>query len=316
MDLLLTGPMGAPRLTGNVDVLRIEYLGQADSNAGLLSLSNGSAEPVGPATPADPDAGTPLLLDIQVSAPRTSFINTRTARIDGQVDLQVRGTFERPQILGTVEILGGEYIFNGNRYFVREGTVDFSNPDALEPVFDVAAETRPRVTGQTFTVNVHLSGTLAGLRVELTSDPWLPESDIVTLLFGGAPNYETAEQRALASSQELQQRMFQTAGAALLASALTSRVGDVFERTGALDTVQITPLLNNETAFQQLDPSARITLGKRISPRVYLTYSRTLNTRQDEIILLEYDQSDRLSWVLSRNEDRSYALDFRLRYVF
>jgi hypothetical protein len=114
----------------------------------------------------------------------------------------------------------------------------------------------------------------------------------------------------------MQQRMVQTAGAALLTSPLTSRVGEVFERTGALDTVQITPLLTNETAFQQLNPSARITLGKRISPRVFLTYSRTLNAAQEEIILLEYDQSDRLSWVLSRNEDRTFALDFRLRYVF
>jgi hypothetical protein len=49
---------------------------------------------------------------------------------------------------------------------------------------------------------------------------------------------------------------------------------------------------------------------------VFLTYSRTLNAAQEEIILLEYDQSDRLSWVLSRNEDRTFALDFRLRYVF
>jgi hypothetical protein len=34
------------------------------------------------------------------------------------------------------------------------------------------------------------------------------------------------------------------------------------------------------------------------------------------VILLEYDQSDRLSWVLTQNEDRTYALDVRVRYVF
>ncbi len=70
-------------------------------------------------------------------------------------------------------------------------------------------------------------------------------------------------------------------------------------------------------AFQQLNPSARITLGKRISPRVFLTYSRTLGTSatQDEVILLEYDQNDRVSWILSRNENRTFALDFRIRYV-
>lgn len=317
MDLFLTGPLSGPRLSGNIDVLRLSYIGQASPDGGLLGLPGAAAGDGLPSVPAVVNSpATPLVLDIQVTAPRTSFVNTRTARIEGQADLQVRGTFDRPQILGTVDILGGEYIFNGNRYFVREGSVDFTNPDQPDPVFNVSAETRARVTGQTFTVNVRLTGTLAALNVNLTSDPWLPESDIVTLLFGGTPNWGAAEQRALVSSQELQQRMFQTAGATLLTSALTERVGDVFERTGALDTIQITPLLTNQTAFQQLDPSARITLGKRISPRLFLTYSRSFDTKQEEIILLEYDQNDRLSWVLSRNEDRTYALDFRLRYVF
>jgi hypothetical protein len=97
---------------------------------------------------------------------------------------------------------------------------------------------------------------------------------------------------------------------------LTSRIGNVFETVLPIDTVQITPVLANEQAFQNLNPSARITLGQRISSRVYLTYSRSLTGSQTEIILLEYEQNDRISWVLSRNEDRTYALDFRVRHVF
>jgi hypothetical protein len=34
------------------------------------------------------------------------------------------------------------------------------------------------------------------------------------------------------------------------------------------------------------------------------------------VILLEYDQNDRLSWVVTQNEDQTYALDVRVRYVF
>ena len=37
---------------------------------------------------------------------------------------------------------------------------------------------------------------------------------------------------------------------------------------------------------------------------------------RDQVILLEYDQTDRFSWILSRNEDRTYALDVRVRHVF
>ncbi len=66
-----------------------------------------------------------------------------------------------------------------------------------------------------------------------------------------------------------------------------------------------------------MNPSARVTIGKRISDRVYLTFSRSLNSAvNDQIILLEYDASDRLSWILSQNEDQTYALEFRVRHTF
>ena len=74
------------------------------------------------------------------------------------------------------------------------------------------------------------------------------------------------------------------------------------ERTLGVDTVQITPqLLTESTSLQTLDPGARLTVGKRISTRAFLTYARSLRGAQHEVILLEYDQSDRLSWIISRN---------------
>jgi hypothetical protein len=104
-----------------------------------------------------------------------------------------------------------------------------------------------------------------------------------------------------------------------LTSPISSTVGSVAERVTAIDTVQIVPLLGTDLDLQQLSPTARITLGKRISDRIYLTYSRTLSntpTLQNEIILIEFDQNNQVSWILSRNEDRSYALDFRIKHVF
>jgi hypothetical protein len=53
-----------------------------------------------------------------------------------------------------------------------------------------------------------------------------------------------------------------------------------------------------------------------VSPNLFLTYSRALSSLQNDIVLLEYTQNERVSWILSRNEDRSFALDFRIRHVF
>jgi hypothetical protein len=35
-----------------------------------------------------------------------------------------------------------------------------------------------------------------------------------------------------------------------------------------------------------------------------------------EIILFEYDATDRFSWLLSRNEDQAYAIEVRVRHAF
>jgi hypothetical protein len=93
----------------------------------------------------------------------------------------------------------------------------------------------------------------------------------------------------------------------------------VVEETFGVDSVQITPWLGDLSAQQsaRLTPSARLTIGKRISDRVYLTYSRALNaSTRDQIVLLEYNQSDRLAWIVSQNEDQTYAVDVFVRRVF
>ena len=44
--------------------------------------------------------------------------------------------------------------FEGRRYRITRGTIDFTNPTRIEPFFDVEAETHVRVPGQTYRVTV------------------------------------------------------------------------------------------------------------------------------------------------------------------
>ena len=127
------------------------------------------------------------------------------------------------------------------------------------------------------------------------------------------------ELRARQNPNQLQTDILTTRATQALASPLSQGVGKVVEQTFGVDTFQLSPSLIDPYSAQpgRMNPSARITIGKRISDRAYLTFSRSLNTPvYDQIILLEYDASDRLSWILSRNEDQSFALEFRVRRVF
>jgi hypothetical protein len=198
---------------------------------------------------------------------------------------------------------------------VLSGSIDFTNPLTFDPFFSMTAETRVRTTGQTYVVTIQVAGTKDKLTFNLSSEPWLSELQLVSLLMGTTPaDVGAAELRTLASPQELQTQALSTVGFAIITSPISATVGSAVQKVTTL-TAQIVPILGNESSLQQLNPTARIILGKRISDRVYLTYSRTLSGAQNEIILVEFDQNDQISWVLSRNEDRSFALDFRLRYV-
>ena len=202
---------------------------------------------------------------------------------------------------------------------MTRGTIDFITPPAgrIEPLFDIEAETRVRIPSQTIRVTLGVTGTLTNASVSLGSDPPLPEVDIIALLFGTTTDISNAELRALSpqGATEAEEALLRSAGARLITGTLSAPVRRVVEETLGLDTAQITPTIGTEN--DPLTPSARLTVGKRLSSRAYLTFSRALGTAaRDQIIVLEYDESDRLGFVLTQTGDRTFAVDFRVRQSF
>jgi hypothetical protein len=313
-DLSLTGSVDQPTLGGNVFVRTAVYTGRFDAGGGLFELTGGAPTQ----TSAALQTGIPLRYDVRINAPSSLRIENNTVRIVSSADLQLRGTFDRPLLLGRAEIERGEVLFEGRRYLVTRGTIDFNNPTRIQPFIDVEAQTRVRVPGQTYQVTVRAVGTFDRLTTDMSSDPPLSQVEVLGLLLADLDPGQLPEGRGYSETITPQQQLLQERAARALTGQISSEVGRVVEQTFGVDTFQLTPSVTD--VYQQssrFDPGARLTIGKRLSNRVYLTYSRSLSsTTRDQIILLEYDQTDRLSWILSRNEDRTYALDVRVRHVF
>ena len=87
----------------------------------------------------------PLRFDIEVLVPSTLRVENNLARLVASADLQLRGTYDRPLLFGRAEVDRGEVTFEGRRYLVTRGNIDFTNPTRIEPFLDVEAETRVRV---------------------------------------------------------------------------------------------------------------------------------------------------------------------------
>jgi TamB, inner membrane protein subunit of TAM complex len=326
-DLSITGNYATPTLGGVVTVKNALWNRRIDTPGSIFDLAarRGSSTPGLP--PSEPEAAqrVPLKFDLQIVVPSTLRIDNNLARMVANADLTLRGTYDRPVVFGHADIERGEVTFEGQRYRITHGSIDFTNPNRIEPFFDIEAETNVRAPYQTYRVTVGAAGTAGQLRPAVSSDPPLPTADVLALLFSGARRPGGAsdiapELRAMQNPTQAQTDIITARATQAVAAPISSEVGKVFEQTFGVDTFQLTPSFFDPYSQQtaRVNPTARLTIGKRISDRAYLTFSRSLGTAlNDQIVLLEYEQSDRTSWILSRNEDaQTYALEFRLRRAF
>ena len=327
-DLTVTGPATGPTIGGTVTVRSAVWTKRLDAPGSIFDLTRSSGDSTGGGVGAEPAvSSTPVRLDMKIVVPSTLRVDTNLLRMSANADLSLQGTLDRPVLLGHADIVDrGEVNFEGRRYRITRGSIDFSNPNRIEPFFDVEMETTVRVPGsggapsQTYRIIVGGAGTSSRLVPTFSSEPPLPAADVLALLLSDARRSQDVELQRLQNPNQAQTDILTARATQALTGSISSEVGKVAERAFGVDTFQLTPSLVDPFGqpSNRLNPTARITIGKRISDRMFLTFSRSLGTTiNDQIVLLEYEQSERLSWLLSRNEDQqTYAIEFRLRQSF
>lgn len=316
--LMLQGTLQGATLSGDVYVRDALYSRTFETD--ILNLVGGAVttSTAGAPPSASLQDAIPLRYDVHILAPQSLRVQNNLFRLVATADVQLGGTFERPTLLGSTEINRGDILLEGRRYVLTRGTIDFNNPIRIDPFFDLEAQTRVRVPGDTYQVSLRVVGPPNRLDFNLSSDPPLPELDILALLFSDVTPGRNQEVRRYSSNVTPAEQLLRDRASRALTGAVSSDIGRVVQQTFGVDQFELTPtLIDPNSQAARLEPGARVTIGQRLSDKVYLTYSRSLTqSTRNQIILLEYDQTDRLSWVLSRNEDRTYAIDVRVRHVF
>lgn len=295
-DLALTSTADGRQLRGEVRLDRALYLQDvALSPAQLLQrvLTRGRLDVV-----ETDDLLSTTYLAIGIRAPAALAVRNNLARLSGGGDLTVRGSLARPVLFGEVELEpGGTVEYGGNTYRIERARIAFANPARIEPVLDIVAHAKV----ENYDVAVRLGGTLERLETSFSSDPPLPDLDVLALLSVGAPIDAPAGGGATAvggsASQAAETILYGQA-----ASLLSERVNRLF----GFDKLRIDPLTSGDSIS-----AARVTVGKRISRQVYVTYSVDPTSTAQQILQVEWRLTDRLVLVLTQNGNDSYAVDAR-----
>jgi hypothetical protein len=296
-------------------VHRAEYT--KEFGAGVNLFDFGQDEAAAPASTFTTPT-LPLSYDVQISASSTiTAQNTLLREVVASSDVRLVGTFEKPGLRGNIDVERGDVLFGGKRYQLLRAGIQFTNSSAIEPFFDLEARTRVRVPGETYVVTVTATGPDPVKTMSFSSDPNLPEYQLFALLFSDIAPGRDVEQRQYAGITP-QEQLLRDQVTRMLTSAATGEINRAIQDSLAVESFQLsTSLLDPNQQSARLDPAARVTILKRVGNRVYLTYSRSLSsTTRDQVIVLEIDQTERVSWILSRNEDGTYALDLRVRTTF
>ena len=294
-DLRLYGDETRSFATGTVDVKQAVYSRRYDVASELLALR---------ATEEEAVEGGGLQLDLRLRAPGTLRVDNNLASLYARADLQLRGTSRAPVLLGRAEVDRGRVYFQGRTYVIRHGSLDFVNPTRFDPLFDIEAETRL----QSYRVTLRMNGTLERVTPTLTSDPPLSALQILNLLAGA----DESTVAAMTTTRGNEAQLAASGAASLAAGRLAEEVG--LERGAGkllgLDRFSIDPSLlrgNGQT------PTARVTLGKRITPDLSVIYAQDLSGTGEKLISVEYILSDRFSVLLTRSDPDGFGFDVRLR---
>jgi hypothetical protein len=298
-DLVLNGDNDVKILTGDINVVRAEYIRSFHL---LEQLTSRSVTQSGPLTT------TPFLLGLRLNVDIHSdgglLIDNELTRLRGNLRLTLRGTPAYPSLTGRVEASEGTIFFRGNRFDISHASADFLDRNRINPVLEIRAEADVK----TYRLILDVIGDLDHLTLNVTSDPPMSTVDIVSLLTTGKSDPGTGTGTGTTNSRR-ESQIASISAASVLSENLTGVIGKRVQRIFGLESFRVDPFL----AGAENDPTARITLSERLSKDLVVTFSRNLTTNQEQIVILEYDVSKDLSIVATRDEDEKFGLDFRFR---
>jgi translocation and assembly module TamB len=137
-------------------------------------------------------------LDLRVRADNQVFIAGMGLESEWSADLRIQGTTSTPSLIGEADLIRGTYSFSGQRFDVTRGHIAFTGARPPNPRIDLVASADIKDV----TVNINVSGSANNPQIAFTSNPGLPQDEIMArILFGGSVTEISALQAVqLASS--------------------------------------------------------------------------------------------------------------------
>jgi TamB, inner membrane protein subunit of TAM complex len=195
-DIKITGPFAAATVSGNVALTNTRFL----KNIDLIPI--GLPGRPAPQPPAErPEffslPGPPFRdwkFDVTIKTKDPVLIRGNLATGEATTDLKLTGTGLKPGLEGVVHMEGVEATLPFSRLDVSRGSLTFDPKDSTNPTIDLQGTSVIR----DYTVRVYVYGTLLSPQAIFTSEPPLPQEEIISLIATGTTRRELSTGNVLA----------------------------------------------------------------------------------------------------------------------
>ena len=242
-DLRVIGPWASATVTGNVALTNSQFL----KNIDLIPI--GLPGRPAPQPPSDrPDFSVPQppirdwKFDVTIKTKDAFLLRGNLANGGAIVDLHLTGTGLRPALQGVVRLENVEATLPFSRLEIAQGFLYFDPSDSFNPKIDLQGTSLVR----DYTVHVYVYGTSLSPEAVFSSEPPLPQEEIISLLATGVTRGELvgnnnvlAGRAAMLLVQQLYQKVFK--------KGQPTKSNSVFDRL-QVDVGQVDPRTGQQTA--------------------------------------------------------------------
>jgi len=305
-NVAIDGALTAPRLTGQLTVVEgslrpdLALLEQSkvplQRDETIIVVQNSSTRQASQPVNQENAASTnnqlfkKLSLDVTVRAPGNLWIRhpDLVSEISGNLRAAKKPDAE-VELTGRIDIVRGSLVFQGRRFQLTRGSIQFTGGGKINPSLDIAAEYKlPE-----YDVEVDLTGTAQKPSLTLNSQPRLDQADILAVLLFGRP-VNSLNQNQRGSVQESALNIASGFVAGKLASSVSQALG--------LDTLGLD--------VGEVDTSGgRIGFGHYVGDKTYFSVSQELAGQHGQDASLEYQIAPNWKIGTSRSTTGSNAID-------
>jgi autotransporter translocation and assembly factor TamB len=211
-----------------------------------------------------------VTLDLAMHAPGNVWVRhpDLVAELSGNVRV-AKAQKRNLDLSGRVEVVRGYFAFQGRRFQITRGTVEFIGGDKINPSLDIVAEYRlPQ-----YEVEVKISGMADKPTLTLSSQPALEQSDILAVILFGRP---------LNRLNQSEQVSLQQSAANLATGFVAGAVANSVAKALGLESLGID--------VSELDfSSGKVGFGRYFGRNTYVSASQEVTGEHGREVRVEYE---------------------------